>query len=166
MAPAGVDVARATDWLVEHVPDLRPPVTASLVAGGHSCLTYIMEEDGGRRFVLRRPPLGEVLATAHDVAREHRIISALAPTPVPVAPVVCLCTDADVIGAPFYVMEYVPGVILHDRGEAAALDDDGRRRAADTLVDALVALHAVDPDAVGLGDLAKRTDYIGRQLRR
>jgi aminoglycoside phosphotransferase (APT) family kinase protein len=116
---------------------------------------------------VRRPPLHSVLATAHDVGREHRIIDALASTPVPVPAALAMCTDVDVIGAPFYVMEFVDGVVLNDAATAeATLDLAARAHAGDSLIDALVALHAVDPDAVGLGDLAKKEDFIARQLHR
>jgi aminoglycoside phosphotransferase (APT) family kinase protein len=101
------------------------------------------------------------------MAREHRIITALHPTPVPVARTLGLCLDADVNGAPFYVMEYVRGHVLRDAAIAeAVLDPAGRRRASESLVEVLAALHAVDVDAVGLGDLGRRDGYIGRQLKR
>jgi aminoglycoside phosphotransferase (APT) family kinase protein len=116
--------------------------------------------------VLRRPPLGQVLATAHDMSREHRIISALAPTDVPVAPVVGLCTDEAVNGAPFYVMEFVDGLVARNPEAAARLDVAGRRRAGEQLADVLARIHAVDPDAVGLGDLGRKEGYVERQLRR
>jgi aminoglycoside phosphotransferase (APT) family kinase protein len=163
--PRGIDAAGVDRWFADHV-GTAGSLRYHLVAGGHSCLTYLVDADDGRRFVLRRPPVGHVLATAHDVVREHRIISALADTGVPVAPTVGVCTDVDVNGAPFYVMAFVDGIVLHDADTAETLPVEARRRAAETLVDVLVALHAVDPDAVGLGDLSKRTDYLGRQLKR
>ena len=165
-APAGIDVAAATGWLVERVPSVRPPLDAELITGGLSNLTFRLTDAGGRRWVLRRPPLGHVLATAHDVGREHSIIEALGPTPVPVPPLVGLCTDEAVIGAPFYVMDHVDGVVARSPEESARLSPDARARAGDALVDVLAEIHAVDVDAVGLGDLGRREAYVERQLKR
>lgn len=162
----GVDTPRVEAWLGERVDDLATPVDFALIPGGHSCLTFTVTAADGRRFALRRPPLGHTLATAHDVLREHRIISALAATDVPVAPVVGACDDVDVTGAPFYVMAFVDGVVLHDANVAATIPVDARARAAESMIDVMAALHAIDPDDVGLGDFAKRTDYLGRQLKR
>ena len=117
--------------------------------------------------MVRRPPLHGVLPTAHDMGREHRIIAALGPTPVPVPDALAYCDDPDVIGAPFYVMSYVDGIVLHDDDTAVAeLEVDARAHSGMSLVDALVALHAVDVDAVGLGDLARREQLVARQLKR
>jgi aminoglycoside phosphotransferase (APT) family kinase protein len=165
-AQDGIDEVRVTPWLEEHVEGLRPPLTFSLIAGGHSNLTYRVDDAAGGAFVLRRPPLGHVLATAHDMGREHRIISALGPTPVPVAPALAYCDDPDVNGAPFYVMGFVEGHILRDQGTAKVLDEERRRTASESLVDVLADIHAVDPDAVGLGELGRKEGYIERQLRR
>jgi aminoglycoside phosphotransferase (APT) family kinase protein len=167
-APAGIDAGPVEAWFREHVPEARPPLRYERVAGGHSCLTYVVTDADGRRVVLRRPPLGAVLATAHDVAREHRVMSALWDTAVPVPPMLGLCADDGVLGVPFYVMGHVDGVVLHTAGDAERLLPTvaTRRRAAETMVDALVALHAVDVDAVGLGDYARRSGYLDRQLRR
>jgi aminoglycoside phosphotransferase (APT) family kinase protein len=161
-----IDERRVEQWFLEHVPGVALPLSFDLVPGGHSCLTFTVTAADGRRFALRRPPLGHTLATAHDVLREHRIISALADTEVPVAPVVAACDDIDVTGAPFYVMAFVDGVVLHDAGIAQRIGTEARRRASESMIDVMAALHAVDPDAVGLGDFAKRTDYLGRQLKR
>ena len=162
----GVEVGPVTAWFEEHAPAVSPPLTFELIAGGHSNLTYRVTDTEGRRWVLRRPPLGHVLATAHDMGREHRIISALAPTDVPVAPTIGLCTDESVNGAPFYVMEFVDGLILRAAEAGQKLTPEQRRRAGESLVDTMVAIHAVDVDAVGLGDLGRREDYIARQLKR
>jgi len=162
----GIDDAPVSAWLTEHVPDLVPPFSFALIAGGRSNLTYAVTDGAGRRVVLRRPPLGHVLATAHDMGREHRIMSALGPTAVPVPATLGLCTDVDVNGAPFYVMRFVDGVVLDSVGKAVELPADRRRDAAFDLVDVLAELHLVDVDAVGLGDLAKRTGYVERQLNR
>jgi aminoglycoside phosphotransferase (APT) family kinase protein len=166
--PAGIDGPQVTEWFRVNVPDARPPLSFSRITGGHSCLTYIVTDAADQRYVLRRPPLGHVLATAHDVAREHRIMSALAGTGMPVPTMLGLCQDDTVNEAPFYVMTYVPGVVLHDSSDVAdALPDvESRRRASESMVDALVTLHGVDIDAVGLGDLARRSGYLERQLKR
>jgi aminoglycoside phosphotransferase (APT) family kinase protein len=162
----GVDVERVTAWFEAHVPDAQGPLSFDLIAGGHSNLTYGVTDAAGHHFVLRRPPLGHVLATAHDMSREHKIISALGPTDVPVAPALGLCTDDDVNGAPFYVMAYVDGRVLRDSAAATAISVAARRNASHSVADTLARIHAVDPDAVGLGDLGKKADYIPRQLKR
>lgn len=146
--------------------DVTQPLTFSLISGGRSNLTFDVTDAAEGHWVLRRPPLGHVLATAHDMGREHRIIAALGPTDVPVPPTVGLCTDETVNGAPFFVMDHVEGLILRDRRTAELLDESARTTAAMNLVDVLAAIHAVDPDDVGLGDLGRREDYVARQLKR
>ncbi len=148
------------------MPGAVPPFSFELIAGGRSNLTYAVTDAAGRHVVLRRPPLGHVLATAHDMAREHRIISALVGTAVPVPTTLALCTDTEVNGAPFYVMGFVDGVVLDSRGEGRGPAPAARRDVGFDLVDVLAELHLVDVDAVGLGDLAKRTGYVERQLKR
>jgi aminoglycoside phosphotransferase (APT) family kinase protein len=162
----GLDLDRVGSWLEANVEGAVGPFDAALIGGGRSNLTYAVTGADGRRLVVRRPPLGHVLATAHDVGREFRIIAALGPTPVPVPGALALCTDEDVNGAPFYVMEFVDGVVLDRPEKADLLDRATRARASEKLIDTLADLHAVDVDAVGLGDLAKRDGYIERQLRR
>jgi aminoglycoside phosphotransferase (APT) family kinase protein len=163
----GVDGPRVTAWLEENVEDVHPPLDFKLIAGGHSNLTFSVTDAKGNLWVLRRPPLGHVLATAHDMRREHTIISALGPTPVPVAPALGLCSDEDVNGSPFYVMGFVEGTVVRDAETArSALDEDGRRRAGESIADVMAEIHAVDVDAVGLGDLGKKEGYIARQLKR
>ncbi len=162
----GIHAEEVTAWFAEQVPDARPPLSFDLIAGGRSNLTYAVTDAQGTRWVLRRPPLGHVLATAHDMGREHRIIAALAATAVPVAPVIGLSPDDSVNGAPFYVMEFVDGPILRDRAAAELLPTPARAAAADAMVDVLAEIHAVDIDAVGLGDLGRRDGYIERQLKR
>jgi aminoglycoside phosphotransferase (APT) family kinase protein len=162
----GVDVAKVTAWFEANVDGARGPLRFDLIAGGHSNLTYGVTDAAGRRYVLRRPPLGHVLATAHDMGREHKIISALGPTDVPVAPALGLCTDESVNGAPFYVMDFVDGRVLRDVASAEAISVEARRTASLSIADTLADIHAVDPDAVGLGDLGKKEGYIERQLRR
>ncbi len=162
----GVDVTGVTGWFTEHVPGVVPPLSFDLIAGGHSNLTYRVSDTAGGAWVLRRPPLGQVLATAHDMGREHRIISALGATDVPVPPAVGLCTDGAVSGAPFYVMGFVDGHVVREAAAAAAFGPAERRRASHSIVDVLARIHAVDPDPVGLGDLGRKEGYISRQLKR
>ena len=163
--PAGVDVERVTAWLAERAP-IEAPLSFDLIAGGHSNLTFRVTDATGHRWVLRRPPLHQVLASAHDMSREHKIIAALAPTDVPVAPVVGLCQDEAVNGAPFYVMEHVDGLVVRDINVAQGLSEQQRRAAGISTIETLARIHAVDVDAVGLGDLGKKEDYIARQLKR
>lgn len=164
--PPGLQLAAVTAWLAERI-DLQPPVVASTVAGGRSNLTYLLRDAAGQRVVVRRPPLHGVLESAHDVAREHRILAALADTDVPVPTCLGLEEDTGVTGAPFYAMRFVDGVVARDT-EAAATQLSAAARAASgpSMIDALVQIHAVDIDAVGLGDLARREGYLERQLRR
>jgi len=166
-SPDGIDRAGVEGWFRENVPSAEPPLTFERIAGGHSNLTYRVSDGGGRHWALRRPPLGERLGSAHDMAREHRVVSALASTPVPVAPVLGLCEDESVNGAPFYVMDFVEGPILRGLAEADRFPDEADRRAiGERVADTLVAIHAVDPDAAGLGELGRKEDYVARQLRR
>ncbi len=162
----GVDAEGVTAWFREHASSVEPPLDFRLIAGGHSNLTFEVRDQATGHWVLRRPPLGQVLATAHDMGREHRIISSLADTDVPVAPTIGLCTDDGVNGAPFYVMDFVDGTVIRDEATAATLAPDQRRRASESLVDVLAAIHSVDVDAVGLGDLGRRDGYVERQLNR
>jgi aminoglycoside phosphotransferase (APT) family kinase protein len=165
--PDGIDAPRVEAWFAANVPAAEPPLDFERIAGGHSNLTYRATDSGGRRWALRRPPLGKRLGSAHDMAREHRVVSALAATPVPVAPVVGLCEDDRVNGAPFYVMDFVEGPVLRGLAEAETFPDHADREAiAERVVDTLVDIHAVDPDAAGLGELGKKEDYVARQLHR
>jgi aminoglycoside phosphotransferase (APT) family kinase protein len=162
----GIAAAPVTQWFVEHAAAVDPPLRFELITGGHSNLTFRVTDQAGRAWVLRRPPLGQVLATAHDMGREHRIISALAPTDVPVAPTIGLCTDEAVNGSPFYVMDFVDGLVLRDAGVAAGVEPAVRRRASESLADVLARIHSVDLDAVGLSDLGRHDGYLERQLKR
>jgi aminoglycoside phosphotransferase (APT) family kinase protein len=166
MAPNGIQEETLVPWLEANVPGLQAPLDFVLVAGGRSNLTFKVTDANGVDYVLRRPPLGHVLATAHDMSREHRIISALGPTDVPVPPALAFCDDEAVNGAPFYVMGFVDGHIIRDANAAKALTPEQRRTAGESLVDVLAQIHAVDVDAVGLGDLGRREGYIERQLNR
>jgi aminoglycoside phosphotransferase (APT) family kinase protein len=163
----GIDLAPVTAWLESNVEGAIGPFSFDVIAGGHSNLTFRVTAANGRRYVLRRPPLGHVLASAHDMAREFRIISGLQGSAVPVAPALGLCDDAAVNGAPFYVMGFVDGHVLRDSATAAAvLTEPARRRASESIVDTMAAIHEVDLFDSGLDTLGKHEDYIARQLRR
>jgi aminoglycoside phosphotransferase (APT) family kinase protein len=166
-APEGIDRAGVEAWFAERVAGAEPPLAFERISGGRSNLTYGVTDAGGRRWALRRPPLGRRLASAHDMAREHRIISALTPTAVPVPPIAGLCADETVTGAPFYVMDFVAGPVLRNRADADRFPGPDERRAiSERLVDTLVGIHSLDPDAVGLGELGRKEDYVARQLHR
>jgi aminoglycoside phosphotransferase (APT) family kinase protein len=155
-----------TPWLVEHV-GATPPLSFELVAGGRSNLTFKVTDAAGRRYALRRPPTSHVLATAHDMVREHTVISALYPLGVPVPQPLALCTDEAVNDRPFYVMEFVDGAILRDRAQAETTFDVATRATIGAnLAATLAQLHDVDVDEAGLGDLARHEGYIERQLKR
>ncbi len=163
----GVKAAAVTRWLLGHVDGLAAPLSFDLISGGRSNLTYAVTDGAGRKVVLRRPPTSHVLSTAHDMAREYRVISALRDTDVPVAPALAFCADEAVNDRPFYVMGFVDGYVLRGVAETETVLDEARRKVAGSeLVDVLAAIHAVDVDAVGLGDFARRDGYIERQLRR
>lgn len=162
----GIEHDRVSAWLTANIDGATPPYTFSLITGGRSNLTFTVIDDAGTRYVLRRPPTGHVLATAHDMEREHRIISAVGTTDVPVPRTLGLCTDESVNGAPFYVMAFVDGVVLDSPERAALLPERLRTAASEHLIDVLADLHAVDIDEIGLGDLARRDGYIERQLKR
>ena len=167
----GADPDVVGPYLAEALGDQRwRQVRVELIAAGMSNLTYVVTPDGGSAddaVVLRRPPTGAVLATAHDMVREHRVVSALAGTPVPVPRTLHLCTDPAVLGAPFYVMERVVGVHVTDHLPAGYADEPAQRRAvADGLVDVLADLHDVDPAAVGLADFGRPEGFLERQVRR
>lgn len=166
MSVQGIDVDKVSRWLVDNIDGAVAPFTFDLIAGGRSNLTFRVTDASGVRYVLRRPPLGHVLATAHDMAREHRIIAAVGTTGVPVPRALGLCTDTEVNDAPFYVMSHVEGEVLDSADKAALLDPSLREKASHHLIDVLAELHAVDVDEVGLGDLARRDGYIERQLKR
>jgi aminoglycoside phosphotransferase (APT) family kinase protein len=164
--PRGLDLDRLRRHLDERRPGLvSGALRAELIQGGRSNLTYRVT-DGAGTWVVRRPPLGHVLATAHDMAREHRVVTALAGTAVPVPGTVLLCEDPEVIGAPFYVMDFVPGTPYRDRDGLAAIGPERTRAVVLRLVDTLVDLHAVDPVSAGLADFGRPAGFLDRQLRR
>jgi aminoglycoside phosphotransferase (APT) family kinase protein len=162
----GVDLPALERWLDEQLPGARRgPLQGDVIAGGKSNLTYRIT-DGTATWALRRPPLAHVLPTAHDMAREYRVISALAATAVPVPQPLALCQDVDVIGAPFYVMGFVDGVVLDRPDVLARVTPDQATRSSELLMDTLVDLHDVDPQHVGLGDFGRPEGYLARQLKR
>jgi aminoglycoside phosphotransferase (APT) family kinase protein len=167
-AADGIEQEPVEDWFAEQGTGAQPPLCFERIAGGFSNLTYRVLDAGGRRWALRRPPLGKRLGSAHDMAREHRVLAALQSTEVPVPPLVGLCEDESVTGAPFYVMEFVEGPILRGLAEAeASFPEEGDRRViGERVADTLAQIHAVDPDAVGLGELGRKEEYVARQLRR
>jgi aminoglycoside phosphotransferase (APT) family kinase protein len=165
-SPDGVDLERLQPWFAENVEGATGgPLTATLVAGGRSNLTYVIG-DGAREWVLRRQPLGHVLPTAHDMAREYRVLTALAGTNVPVPATFALCEDDTVNGGPFYVMERVQGRILRNADEMRAMSEHDARRCSEELADVLAEIHAVDFEAVGLSDFGHPDGYLERQVRR
>jgi aminoglycoside phosphotransferase (APT) family kinase protein len=164
--PDGIDRAGVESWFAANLAEVELPLTFDRISGGRSNMTFGVRDAAGHAWALRRPPLGRRLGSAHDMGREHRVISALQDTPVPVPPVVGLCEDEAVNGAPFYVMGFVEGPILRSAEDAEAFEEDERRAIGERVVDTLVAIHEVDPDAVGLGELGRKEAYVERQLRR
>ena len=161
----GFDVGRLGAWLARTC-GLGPEVEVAPVSGGRSNLTSVVTDAAGRRVVVRRPPLSGVLASAHDVVREGRIMAALARTAVPVPDVLAVAGEEDGPGTAVLVTAFVEGTVVRDRAIAAELDPSARRRLVDGVATTLATLHAVDVDAVGLGDLARRGGYLARQVAR
>ena len=165
--PIGIESSAVSAWLDENVPGAQGPYRFEVIAGGHSNLTFSVIGRDGRRMVLRRPPLSHGLASAHDMGREHRVISGLATSSLPVPTTLGMCDDESVNGAPFYVMAHVDGTVIRDEETArSALDSDGRSNASRSLIDNLAALHAIDPHDVGLEGLGRHDGYLARQLKR
>ncbi len=162
----GLDLERFAAWFDAACPgEIGGPLRGRLIAGGRSNLTYEVS-DGTRNWVVRRPPLGHVLATAHDMAREYRVITALRDTSVPVPLSYALCTDPDVLGAPFYVMSAVNGVAYRTAEQLGAVGPARARVIAERMVGTLALLHAVDPAEVGLADFGRPEGFLARQVRR
>ena len=157
LGPALVDALGDEGWL---------DCSATLISGGKSNLTFELTGGAGV-LILRRPPTGELLPSAHDMGREARIQRALAGTPVPVPSVLLEDRTDELIGAPFYVMDKIEGHIIRERlPDGYAADEAGKTALADALVDVLVALHEVDPDSVGLSDYGRPAGFLERQIRR
>jgi aminoglycoside phosphotransferase (APT) family kinase protein len=166
VAPRGIDLGPLTDWLVGHLAELRPPLRFTRVGEGQSNLTFRLDDAAGQTMVLRRPPLGEILASAHDMAREHRILAGLSAAGARVPEPLAFCDDPAVTGAPFYVMEHVDGAILTKVAAAEGLAPEARWNAGRSLVETLVEIQAVDLDAAGVGDFKRPESLASRQLRR
>ncbi len=162
----GYDIEAVELWARENVTSLAPPFTWTRLEGGHSNLTYRIDDSNNQPAVIRRPPQGQLLPKAHDMGREWAIISALQDTPVPVPSAYGFCENPDVTGAWFYIMGLVDGRPLYNSEETLAWVPEQRRtRLAHSFIDVLADLHSVDPDKVGLGNLGKRDSYVGRQLK-
>ena len=164
--PHGLDLDALATFLRTQVPGLvSGSLSGRLIAGGRSNLTYLVT-DGAGTWVVRRPPLGHVLETAHDMGREHRVMAGLWGSEVPVPEMVALCRDPEVIGAPFYVMSFVDGTVFRTGEQLADVPAAAAQELADGLVDVLARLHTVDPAAVGLADLGRPAGFLERQVRR
>lgn len=164
--PAGINTAHLTDWFVEHIGGVCPPLSFDHVPGGRSNLTYIVRDDADNRWVLRRPPTGNVLPSAHNVLREWSIQHRLAHTAIPLATMVGHSDDHAVTGADFYVMSHVEGTVLDSDEAAERLPLPARARASANLVDSLVEIHRVDCGTDEFADLRRDGGYLDRQLRR
>ena len=165
-SPEGYDVEKVEEWIRTNISELSPPLRWIRLEGGHSNLTYRIEDSYGKAAVIRRPPQGELLPKAHDMSREWSLISALGPTPVPVPMAMGFCESPEITGAWFYVMGLVDGRPLYNNEETLDWVPESKRKIlAYSFVDVLADLHAVDPGKVGLGDLGKADSYVGRQLK-
>jgi aminoglycoside phosphotransferase (APT) family kinase protein len=162
----GVDGARLTSWLTALIPDLSLPLNVQRIGFGQSNLTYVFSDAVGQRWVLRRPPMGDLLHSAHDVLREARILSALGPTDVPVPRIYGVAETGEVGDGPLVLMEFVDGVVISDVAASGSLPEHARYSAGIALPETLGHIHAVDFDAAGLTDLASRSPYAQRQLKR
>lgn len=157
---------RLATWLGEAgLTDLGELRGVQLIAGGRSNLTYRLDLDGGK-IVLRRPPLGHVLPTAHDMNREYRVLTALARTAVPVPVALASCADSDVIGAPFYLMRFVDGLVLRSAEDGGVLSEEQAGELSNLLAETMASIHGVDVEAAGLGDFGRPAGYLARQLSR
>lgn len=165
-SPEGLDLA-ALDSHLRGIGVARSgDLSAELIAGGRSNLTFLVSDDASK-WVLRRPPLHGLTPSAHDMAREYRVVAALAGTAVPVAKAVAMAEDDTAIGTTFQMVGYVPGRVVRHTAELEALGDQSVIEACvDALIAVLADLHAVDPESVGLGDFGKPTGYLERQVRR
>jgi aminoglycoside phosphotransferase (APT) family kinase protein len=168
--PAELDPAalhRLGDWFAREVPGAQGPLTAELITGGKSNLTYRVRDRVGNAWAVRRPPLGPKAPTAHDVLREHRVIAALhANSTFPVPAPAGSCSDETVIGAPFMVTAFVDGIVIRTKRIARELPAVTLATAAHNLVDVLAQLHELQLESIGLADLAPATGYLERQLAR
>ncbi len=164
--PGIEDPGRLAAWIAASgVPDLGELRGVALIAGGRSNLTYRLDMSAGP-VVLRRPPLGHVLPTAHDMSREYRVLTALTGTDVPVPGPLASCADEAVIGAPFYLMRFVDGLVLRTREDGAELTREQAGGLAAALAEMLARIHGVDTAAAGLTGFGRPDGYLARQLAR
>ena len=163
--PPGIVVDALSAWFASEIPDAGTRLECRMLAGGKSNLTYIVT-DGAHEWIVRRPPLGHVLATAHDMAREYRVMSALRHTSVPVPRTYAFCTDPVVLGTDFYVMQRCHGTPYRRRAELVPLGAQRTRVISERFIDTLAALHSVDPNSVGLGDFGRPDGFLIRQVGR
>ena len=162
-APELIDEQKLAAYLAEKLPG-EADFEVERHRAGHSNETFFVRR-GERTWTLRRPPLGAFLPSAHDVGREYRVLTALNGTHVRAPRTVLSCEDESIIGAPFYLMEFVDGVVIRDELPCSYRETD-HQRIGEELVDALVELHSIDPDACGLATFGKKEGYLARQLRR
>ncbi|MBS9534767.1 phosphotransferase family protein [Mycobacterium sp. M1] len=162
--PLGIDPPSVARWIAELGIPVTRPLTFERIGLGQSNLTYLVCDAADHRWVLRRPPLGHLLASAHDVAREAKILSALGETDVPTPRVYGLTRDSE--DTPLLLMEYVDGVVVDRMAVAESLTPERRRQIGLSMPKTLARIHAVDIDAVGLADLASHKPYAQRQLKR
>src|SRR5260370_6249120 len=162
----GVDADAVARWLAELGIAFQEPLRFQWTGLGQSNLTYRVEDGNGRAWVIRRPPLGHLLASAHDVLREARIIAALWDTDVPVPQILGTTTDPEFSDVPLVLMEFVDGLVVDTMGVAEALTPQRRRQIALSMPHTLARIHAVDLTEVELADLASHKPYAQRQLKR
>jgi aminoglycoside phosphotransferase (APT) family kinase protein len=162
----GYDIRAVEAWIASHVESLQPPFQWQRLEGGHSNLTYRITSADGAVGVIRRPPRGELLPKAHDMSREWALISALGPTPVPVAAALGFCESPDITGAWFYVMGHVDGRPLYSGDDAREwISQSQRLMLGESFIGVLAELHKLDPDSIGLGTLSKKDAYVTRQIK-
>jgi aminoglycoside phosphotransferase (APT) family kinase protein len=164
--PGVEDPLRLSKWMAGvGLDDLGELRSVQLIAGGRSNLTYRLDLDGGQ-LVLRRPPLGHVLPTAHDMSREYRVLTALRGSAVPVPDAIAICQDTGVVGAPFYLMRHVDGLVLRTTEDGSRVTAEQARQLSELLAEMMATIHAVDVQAVGLGSFGRPEGYMARQLNR
>jgi aminoglycoside phosphotransferase (APT) family kinase protein len=166
--PAGLPLAPMTEWLREHVPafDAAAPPAAQLLAGGRSNLTYLVTDAAGHRWAVRRPPLGHIMPSAHDLRREFTVLHAVEQAGYPVPRPWAICEDESVIGTRFLVMEFVDGLVIADSEAAENVTIEQADSTCQVLVAGLARLHALDADSIGLADFGRPSGYLSRQVRR